>query len=233
MDALHRSAEYQELVTGSAPLVPPAPVLPVPATAHSAWRQLVGGAAPQIGVFPGSNALSRRWEPARFSRLVERLAKAGWSVAVFGGPGERALTAAVARNVALDLGGQTDLPTLAAGLAACRLLVTNDSGPMHLAAAVGTPTVSLWGAGDPGRTGPLGEHHLLLRHHELPCISCQKNYCPRRGAGSQLPEAINECLALISEQEVWEAVAVAIEWKDGRLSGRMDEWRNGRVEKLR
>jgi ADP-heptose:LPS heptosyltransferase len=160
-----------------------------------------------VGVFPGSNASSRRWAPERFAETVRRLAAAGYEVVVFGGPGEEALSREVAGDAALDLGGRTDLPTLAAGLAACRAVLTNDSGPMHLAAAVGTPVVALFGAGDPRETGPLGPGHRVLRHPELGCVPCRKNVCPRAGRGTFLREAARECLGLIGVDEVLAAVA--------------------------
>jgi heptosyltransferase-2 len=167
---LHRATQYMRLVgeavaEGAAVL----PRLDIPRPSHEGRV---------VGVFPGGNARSRRWEPARFAELVRRLAKRGNRVIVFGGPTERQLTARVAGDAAVDLGGKTDLAQLAAGIASCDLLVTNDTGPLHLAAAVGTPTVSLWGAGDPVVTGPLGAGHRLLRHPELDCVPCTKNDCP-------------------------------------------------------
>lgn len=201
---MHRAAAYLHLVTGRpGGDPPPPPRLAIPAALRDAWEELVGPArGVRVGIFPGSNASSRRWDPERFAELAARLVREGAQVVVFGGPGERELTARVAGGVAFDAGGRTDLPLLAAGLASCDLLVTNDSGPMHLAAVVGTPTVSLWGAGDPASTGPLGAGHVLLRHAELPCVPCVKNECRRRGAGTFLPEAERECLRLVSVDQV-------------------------------
>jgi ADP-heptose:LPS heptosyltransferase len=125
---------------------------------------------------------------------------------IFGGPQERALGSQVAGGVALDMAGRTDLPLLAAGLEGCDLVVTNDSGPMHLAAAVGTPTISLWGAGNPEITGPGGGGHQLLRRAELPCVPCEKNTCSRRGHGYVLDQAERECLRLIEVATVADAV---------------------------
>jgi heptosyltransferase-2 len=204
---MHRASSYLALVGTPQETEPPVPKLPVPADAQERWRHLAGTTRPMVGIFPGSNASSRRWAPERFGEVSRRLGAAGMSVVIFGGPGETALTAAAAQAGAIDLGAKTDLTTLAAGLAACRLLLTNDSGPMHLAAAVGTPTVSLWGAGNPAETGPLGKGHTLLRHPELPCVPCRMNSCPRRGSGTLLPEAERECMALITVDEVIAAVA--------------------------
>lgn len=209
LDGLHRSAAYWYLVTGERPAAPPTPRLRVPDSERRRWSELVGpaysgdaGGSGPVGVFPGSNASSRRWDPERFAEVVRGLVARGERVVVFGGPGERELTARVAGREALDLGGRTDLPLLAAGLAACRVVLTNDSGPMHLAAAVGTPTVALFGAGNPAVTGPRGSGHTVLQRTELPCVPCVKNDCPRSGRGYILPEAERECLRLIEAADV-------------------------------
>lgn len=207
LQTLHRAAGYVRLVTGVAPTNVPEPRLRIPGELRERWRKLAGAAAePWLAVFPGSNAPSRRWDPARFTELVTRMTTRGFRVAVFGGPAERELTRTVAGKTGLDLGGRTDLPLLAAGLAECSLLVTNDSGPMHLAAAVGTPTVSLWGPGDPLSSGPAGDAHRLVRHPELPCVPCVKNECPRSGRGYLLPDAKRECMILIGVDDVEAAV---------------------------
>jgi heptosyltransferase-2 len=207
MSGLHRSAVYFALVTGAPPSAPLTPTLRVPESVSARWRELYApSSSPTVGVFPGSNASSRRWAADRYAALVRQLRDDGAGVVVFGGPQERELTAHVARGAAFDAGGRTDLPLLAGALADCDLLVTNDSGPMHLAAAVGTRTVSLWGAGDPLITGPLGERNLLVRHPELPCVPCVKNRCPRSGPGYFLADAERECMGLITVNEVRAAV---------------------------
>ena len=200
---LHRAASYVALVTDEIPATPPVPELRVPDRHRERWRELVGRVdGPLIGVFPGSHASSRRWDGTRYAELVRRLSARGLSCVVFGGAGERALTAEVAGEGAIDLGGRTDLPLLAAGLADCAVLVTNDSGPMHLAAAVGTRTLSLQGPADPEVTRPLGEGHLMLWGADLPCMPCVRNECPRRGPGYQLPTAERECMRLIEVDAV-------------------------------
>ncbi len=193
LSAYHRASQYMVLIGGGSPSAPPTPQLEVPNDARDAFRAKVGRDR-ILGVFPGGNAPSRRWAPERFAELVRREAGHGRNVVVFGGPNERALTARVAGSAAVDLGGQTDLAQLAAGIASCDLLVTNDTGPLHLAAAVGTPTVSLWGAGDPRVTGPLGSGNRVLRHPELACVPCTKNECPLA--------VKNQCLTLITVEEV-------------------------------
>lgn len=207
LDAGHRIAGYLLLAGVGAPAEPPAPSIDVPDSEASRWQRLMGASAvPTIGVFPGSHASSRRWAPDRFAVVVRALANEGMRVVVFGSSAEKELTRQVAGSQAFDAGGRTDLPLLAAGLAACDILVTNDSGPMHLAMAVGTPTLSLWGAGNPASTGPTGSRHRVLRRPELACVPCVKNTCPRSGAGFILPSARNECLNLITPAEVLSAV---------------------------
>jgi lipopolysaccharide heptosyltransferase II len=215
--AQHRAALYHLLVTGDVPDTPLVPRVRIDDALGERWRALAGThAAGAIGLFPGSNASSRRWPPERFAELARRLAAAGHAVVVFGGPGEEALSRSVAQEVALDLGGRTDLPLLAAGLASCRLVVTNDSGPMHLAAAAGTRVVAVWGAGEPRETGPLGDGHRLVRHEALPCIACRRNVCPRHGQGTYLPDADRECLALVTTDAVLAAVESGLQDLGGR-----------------
>ena len=210
---LHRAAAYYALVSGERPAYAPAPVFAVTDAARAAWQAAaatVAGSgdraaptAPFVGIFPGGNARSRRWDAERFAEVARALAADGLRVVVFGGPDERALTAAVAGTWATDMGGRTTLPALAAGLAESALLFTNDSGPMHLAAAVGTRTVSLWGAGDPAVSRPLGPGHELLRRPELPCVPCVKNTCPRAGQrGFVLEDGENECIRLFTPADV-------------------------------
>lgn len=207
LEGIHRVAAYHILVTGREPESLQAPSLPVRADLRQRFRQTWKlGNGVLVGVFPGSNARSRRWPPDRFAAVVRTLADGERKVLVFGGPAEQEITQAVAGDRGLDLGGRTDLPALAAGLAECQILVTNDSGPMHLAMAVGTPTVSLLGAADPVATGPIDGPHRVVRRAELPCVPCVKNVCPRHGPGFILPRAENECLQLIQVPEVLSAV---------------------------
>lgn len=210
----HRSLQYLEIVGSGSSCLPEPPLL-VPAEAEvRGWRErLARPGRSLVGVCPGSRASARRWVAERFRALVGRLAAAGHAVAVFGGADERPLTALVSAGAetATDLGGRTDLPALAAALAACDLLVTNDSGPMHLAAAVGTATLSLWGPGDAAETAPLGAGHRRIVHGELSCVPCVRNRCPRSGAGEILRRAERECMGLITVDEVFVAALGMLE----------------------
>jgi heptosyltransferase-2 len=199
----HRVQLYLELVTGNAPVAPVRPVLPVPeplrARARAALRR---DTAPVVGIFPGSTAPARRWPVERFARVARELVARGTRVVVLGGRREADLTKQVARGIAADLGGRTELPVLAALLAECDILLTNDGGPMHLAAAVGTRVVVVSGPADARETGPCGSGHAYLQRLELPCVPCVHRQCPRRGVGTILPEAKQECLRLIEIPDV-------------------------------
>jgi heptosyltransferase-2 len=200
-----RTASYYQLVTGSWPDVAPVPVIAITTEQKAAWWAHSGlEEGPIVGVFPGGNASSRRWDAARFAEVVQRLGESH-RIVVFGGPDDTAVTKQVAGERGIDMGGRTSLAMLAAALSTCDLLITNDSGPLHIGAAVGTRTLSLWGAGDPKETAVTGAAHALLRHPELPCVPCVKNECPRNGQGYVLPEARIECLRLIAVPDVLSA----------------------------
>jgi heptosyltransferase-2 len=207
LEHTHRASVYWLLATGELPAQRPIPSLTIPAALNTELQTVLPAreARKRIGIFPGSNAPARRWGEQRFRELVRKLDE--YQVVVFGGPAERELTSSVAGDVAIDLGGRTTLPLLAAGLASCDLVITNDSGPLHLAAAVGTRTVSFWGAGDPARTGP-PHGHTILRDRRLPCLECVQNQCPRSGPGYILPDAYMECMQLISVADVLTSVEV-------------------------
>ena len=195
--------EFLALVGAATEGEPPAPVLRPPGgrDRDRAGAELV------VALFPGANGESRRWPAGRFSALAGRLAEAGIRVRVLGGPGEERLTEIVTRagrayGECEDLGGRTDLAGLADVLAGCDALVTNDTGPMHLAAALGTPVVALEGPADMRQTRPLGARVRLIGRFDLPCVPCVRNRCPRSGPGTELTEAAKECMWLISVDEV-------------------------------
>jgi len=176
---------------------------------RSRWRDdLQAGGAPLVGLFPGANAPARRWPIERFGALAGALADRGWKLVVMGGEGERAATARVAEAApgAVDAGGRTGLGDLAALLSVCDLVVTNDTGPMHLAGAVGTPTVSLWGPSNPTEVCQTGSPDARVTGPDLPCKPCYRNHCARRGAGTLLADAHEECMRLIDVPDVLSAV---------------------------
>jgi ADP-heptose:LPS heptosyltransferase len=136
---------------------------------------------PYVVVHPGASVPARAWAPARSAELVGELAARGRRVVVTGSPAERALTARVAGDEGLDLGGATDLAGLAEVLAAAGAVVVGNTGPAHLAAAVGTPVVSLFAPTvPPVRWRPWRVRHALLLR-DVPCAGCRARVCPVAG----------------------------------------------------
>ena len=143
------------------------------------------GGGSYVAVHPGASVPARAWAPERHAALVDALAGAGRRVVVTGGADERALTAMVAgprRAGVLDLGGKVDLAGLAEVLGRARVVVVGNTGPAHLAAAVGTPVVSLFSPVVPAaRWRPWGVPHVLLGDQEAPCAGSRARACPVPG----------------------------------------------------
>jgi ADP-heptose:LPS heptosyltransferase len=149
---------------------------------------------PYVVVHPGASAPARAWDPERSAALVRALPR---NVVVTGGPGEQALTRFVAGDQ-LDLGGATDLAGLAAVLAEADAVVVGNTGPAHLAAAVGTPVVSLFAPVVPAaRWRPWRVPHVLLGDQRADCAGSRARECPIAG---------HPCLSCVSVEEVVDAV---------------------------
>ncbi|OGP82731.1 MAG: lipopolysaccharide heptosyltransferase II [Deltaproteobacteria bacterium RBG_16_54_11] len=164
-----------------------------------------------IGLNPGATyGEAKCWSPERFVQLGRRIIKDyGASILIFGSsrPEEKELNAAIARGIGagcLNLSGETSLLQLAALLRHCRLLVTNDTGTMHVAAAVGTRVAAIFGPTDPRATAPLGEGHVVIRR-EVSCSPCLKRLCPED----------HRCMDLIEVEEVYNTVGMQL---NGRAS---------------
>jgi ADP-heptose:LPS heptosyltransferase len=156
------------------------------------------GSDPYVVVHPGASAPARTWPAAHHAELVRILARAGHRVVVTGGAREARLTARVAGRVGLDLGGSLDLPQLAGVLAGAQVVVVGNTGPAHLAAAVGTPVVSLFSPVVPAaRWAPYGVPHELLGDQWAPCRGSRAVSCPVEG---------HPCLAGVSPSRVARAV---------------------------
>jgi len=137
---------------------------------------------PWIGVNPGAfYGTAKRWLPERFTAAADHVARrTGARVAVIGGAAERPLGEAIAgglRAPSRVLCGETTLADLVGVLARLRLLLTNDSGPMHLAAALGTPVVAVFGSTDWRETAPVSGRARLVRE-ETECAPCLLRECP-------------------------------------------------------
>jgi ADP-heptose:LPS heptosyltransferase len=139
---------------------------------------------PFVVVHPGASVPARAVPPLLARDVARLLAARGWEVLVTGGPDERPLTASVAggRPGVTDLGGATDLPRLAGLLARAGCLVVGNTGPAHLAAAVGTPVVSLFAPVVPAtRWAPYGVPAAVLGDQDAACRGTRARDCPVPG----------------------------------------------------
>jgi len=160
-----------------------------------------------VAVNPVAFWETKLWEENKFAELGDRIREElGIDVVLTGseaGPLEKIKTRM--KTAAVNLGGQTTLRELASLYRDASLVITTDSGPMHLAAAVGTPVVALFGPTDPVRTGPYGRGHRVIRR-EMSCSPCFRKHCkaPR-------------CMTDITVEEVFSAVKEVLEKgeKDG------------------
>ncbi len=137
---------------------------------------------PLVGVHPGSKWPSRRWMPERFAALADELARRlNARIVLTGGPGEEEVAEQVAvqmRTPAVNLAGRTTLGALAALMARLRLFVANDTGPAHLAAAVGVPSITLFGPGDRTRWATLDTARHPIAYVRSGCGPCLHVECP-------------------------------------------------------
>lgn len=142
--------------------------------APQAWR---------IGLILGSSWKSRWWPAEHYIETIHRLAALGFTAILFGGKGEADFGEQICRGLgsdrsaAVQFAGKTTLRELAAVLKNVAAVAGPDSGPMHLAAAVGIPVVSLWGSTSPARSAPYGPQHLVLQS-AIGCSPCYRRTCP-------------------------------------------------------
>jgi heptosyltransferase-1 len=153
-----------------------------------------------IAIQPGARWDNKRWPVKYFSELISLLAKKfpGTRFAIFGSDEDKPLGEIISRaepSRFLNLCGETSLPEMVEWIRLCDLMITNDTGPMHAAAALGKPVVALFGPTEPRRTGPYGQLENVLRI-ELPCSPCLKSFCTWKNP--------NECLNAISPAMVFE-----------------------------
>ncbi|MBX3027481.1 glycosyltransferase family 9 protein [bacterium] len=164
-------------------------VLPAPLTfglaATAEERQRVATLLADAGERPavlyvGSTWPSRRWLPAATAELCRLLRALGLPVVLVGGPADAAFAEAVGAAGAgplINLVGRTGLRDVIAVMERAAVAIGPDTGPMHIAAAVGAPVVALFGATSPRRSGPWGWHDYVLRG-EAPCVPCYRPRCP-------------------------------------------------------
>ncbi len=171
--------------------------------------QGIGTEGRLVAIHPGAGAAVKQWPVAAWAEVANRLAgRSDSRIVLTGGPGERELTGAVAsllERPALDVAGITTLGQLAALYARCTLVLGSDSGPLHLAVAVGTPTVHLYGPVSPAKFGPWGDpaRHVVLTTR-WSCAPCDRLDWPAQ----TLPQ--HACMAAITPDDVIAAASSLI-----------------------
>lgn len=170
----------------------------------------IGAQDPVIGVNPGSTyGGAKRWLPERFTQVAERLARKMEeshgkppAVLILGAKGEEALGRSIAAGLtgrSMVLSGATTIRELMAAVKRCAVLVTNDTGPMHVGSAFGVPIVAVFGPTDWRTTSPYGAGHALIRH-PVECAPCLLRECP----------IDHRCMTGVSADQVYDAAAKLI-----------------------
>ncbi len=183
--------------TGTTPAgASPVPTLEIPAEATERARRILSPARrPIVGVHASGGRASKQWYPSRFGEVAAEVARSRHATIVLtGGPGDRALvdgiTPALAGLPVIDVVGTLDIVDLAALLAELDVLITGDTGPMHLAAAMNTPVVALFGPSNPVRYGPIGTKSRVLRI-DLPCSPCGQVRLPPERCRGHVPDCLH------------------------------------------
>ena len=168
---------------------------------------------PLIGINPGAAyGSAKRWLPERFAELIIKIfTEINGRVIIFGNESETEIANEIIteinrlkiklnmenyRSHLLIMSGKTDLRELASLISECDALITNDSGPMHMASALYVPVIAIFGSTSPVRTGPVGQIHKIIST-DIPCSPCMKRVCP---------EEHLRCMTDITAQEVFTAV---------------------------
>lgn len=159
----------------------PRPILHVaPHEIEAALARLarLGAAAPRIAVHPGGRYPTQRWAPERHAETIRTLtSRTGAACILLEGPGDGALAERICAATPDALRpGTLPVRGLMAMIAACDLFIGSNSGPLHIAGALGVPTVSMMGPTDPARFAPRGPSDRVIRH-ELPCSPCARGRC--------------------------------------------------------
>jgi len=168
-----------------------------------------------VVVHPGTSVPARAWPAAHFAELVSTLHESGLQPVVTGSADEAELTGQVAGDLGLDLGGRLSFPELAAVIKGARAIVVGNTGPAHLAAAVGTPVVSLFAPPVPAsQWRPHRVPHILLGDQSAPCADSRARDCPVEG---------HPCLSKVTPAQVLVAVRALVAIATDRAADLRDE----------
>ncbi len=200
----HALERYLDLVSQiGVPVIQPALEYQVPADsrrkAEAILRQNGFSSHPLVVIHPMAKWPTKQWPAGNFARLAEALIRKGASVVFSGSVEDKIPVQEILEGIhtslpVLNLAGQTGLRELAGIFSLSDLVLTPDTGPMHLAAAIKAPLIALFGPTAPWRTGPYGNGNVILRR-PLACSPCFKKKCPTM-----------ECMKTLSVEEVLEAI---------------------------
>ena len=220
--AAHTAANARRLVAAAFGRTPPdlaRPLLSIPDQAAAAAAARLRGTSgrPLVGIHVSGGRAIKQWPVERFAAVAAQLADArGAAIVATGGAGDRRLVdafiGAIAPRPVVDVSGSEDLVEAAALIARLDLLVTGDTGPMHLAAAVGTPVIAVFGPSDPARYAPHGPLDRVVRI-DLPCSPCNRIRRPPARCVGHTPD----CLSGIAPQRVLEAALDVLDAAPARL----------------
>lgn len=183
-------------------------IVAIPEDIRSAARQRIAALRGRtLVIHPGARWITKRWPIEKFAVIAcKAMREYGFSTLILGSPAENAVAAQLQQLLCQlypageveNLTGTTNLKELAALLEAAHVVLTNDSGPMHLAAGLGTPVIGLFTCTSSVRSGPPGEMHELVAT-EVPCAASYRKRCPYRGSRHMA------CLEELSTDRVWQA----------------------------
>lgn len=168
------------------------------------------GDGPLVAVCPGARWNTKRWPIDYFDRLLKLISERDerFRFVIVGGKEDRAMGEALTKNDSsrrIDMTGRTSLPEMVEWIRRSGLVITNDTGPMHVGAALGKPILGLFGPTDPRQTGPYGQIENALQLDSLACIPCKKSTC-RLDRPMECLRALTPTLVFQRFVELWESV---------------------------
>ena len=168
-----------------------------------------GGKKRWVALNPGASWPSKLWGGDRYAAVCDKLADAGIPVVIIWGPGEEGLVDGILESVKVRpiVAPKTSIKQLACLLESAGLYVGGDTGPLHMAVAMGTQVVGIYGPSDPKRNGPYGEGHRVLQA-DIECASCWNRVCSKM-----------ECMERVSVDDVAKAVITKIHTTEARKDG--------------
>ena len=171
------------------------------------WRKEIPPGRATVAMHSGGGWKTKRWSPGKFAEVADALhARHGSTTILPWGPGEEGDVEQIRSKMTSPaiVPPRTTLLELAALLRRCSLMVTNDSGPMHIAAAMGTPVVGIFGPTNPSLQGPYGSKTVTVRNETLTCLGCNLIECPIG----------NPCMKALDAQTVLHAISGLAVLKD-------------------